>query len=434
MKHDKTTNELVRSIRSYRTGIDASSLSRHLKKKSIFEVLLLSAAMKLPGVSQEKKAKFAKSAFLGLVWLSRRRSKKLEKILSSGSGTATHVASAPAHHSVSASAERLNLFDGGSHKMHSETAQVPVVLALEACGRIDIGAGEEDPIKLRLAALPSDYDAAEDRIGWLQDNAPRVSTQYIDACAGKKCLSLDIFDTFLLRNGDAEADRYFQLSEFILKQLAQNGLGDLVESISPEGLTLLRKSAMQTTYRCRPRRNGAGEGTIEDVAAVVAGALGGDSTVAAQLIEYEIAYESTVLRPNPLLRPVMAAAVDAGMSIIGLSDMYLPAAVINDICTRVDPEGFLKINKVFSSADTIVSKRSGLIFAEIEAEMGLRPEDFLHIGDSFVSDVRNPREAGWAVGHLPVSQNLVRSREKSLQRSIERSRNAGVDIRSWAKV
>ena len=82
----------------------------------------------------------------------------------------------------------------------------------------------------------------------------------------------------------------------------------------------------------------------------------------------------------------------------------------------------------------VLSKRSGLIFREVEALLDSASTDFLHIGDALLGDVVKPREAGWESLHFPVSVNEARTRAEDLEIFVEEMKNVGLDVSDWAKV
>lgn len=250
--------------------------------------------------------------------------------------------------------------------------------------------------------------------------------------SGARVLSLDVFDTLLLRDGVPEAERFHALSAAALADLRAAGIHGAA-ALSVEDLLVARAEAMALSYRLRPAREGCREGTLVTVAAVMCAQLGLPPDAAERLIDSEIAVETGALAVNAAFKDAIARHRAGGGTVIAISDMYLSGAQIGAIIAARDPELARMISTIYSSADTVLSKRSGRIFAAIAAERGLPADAFLHVGDSLPGDVRRPREAGWAALHFPVSMAEEEARRDRLVRFIARMGALGFDVRAWAK-
>ena len=47
----------------------------------------------------------------------------------------------------------------------------------------------------------------------------------------------------------------------------------------------------------------------------------------------------------------------------------------------------VKIEKIYSSADYLLNKRTGNLYKKAEEEIGIKPEDHIHVGDNQYSDI-----------------------------------------------
>ena len=298
----------------------------------------------------------------------------------------------------------------------------------------ELKAGLPAPIVERFHPFPEGYYEAESRAAWLAENVETICDTVLGALDGKTCLSLDVFDTFLLRGAEAEATRCLEFSARIAEELERSGERPAAGSLSAEDLCLLRTNGMRLTYRCRPRRRGCGEGHIEDVARLISRWIAGDGSLTERLLDLETRFESEKLVRNAALSEAALRFRKAGGKVILVSDMYLPKTMIQEICENVDPEGSAAVDRIFSSADEILSKRSGRIFEFIAEEMGLDSRDFLHVGDSFLGDVEMPRENGWDALHFPISRREAELRQASLQGTVTHFLDRGIDVSDWAKV
>jgi predicted HAD superfamily hydrolase len=277
--------------------------------------------------------------------------------------------------------------------------------------------------------FPESFYSCDSRAAWLESNHQTFEAVMRDALIGKDCLSLDVFDTLLLRGPEAEAARFLEVSAFMLQRVEPR-----LEGITAEGLCLLRADAMRLTYRARPGRDGCKEGTINDVMKLLSHRLVGDESLVPVLLDAEIDYESSKLVANHALLRVAEEFRSAGGKVVLVSDMYLPANLISAISKRVSSAIPAATDRLFSSADELYSKRSGRIFEVVAQAMGVAPSRFLHVGDSFMGDVEMPRNSGWDALHFPVSAGETAARLQSLSDLVQRFRDRGVDVSSWAKV
>jgi FMN phosphatase YigB (HAD superfamily) len=260
-----------------------------------------------------------------------------------------------------------------------------------------------------------------------------LTSNLMDRLEAYDTLSLDVFDTFLLRGPESEAERYLRWARFVLAGLANGPYETLARDTTPEELTVLRAKALELSYRFRKRIANSAEGSIREVARNVAYSLGQDQAFALKLLELEVEFETMQLQRNPLLSEVVVSFHRQGGRVLLISDMYLHANMIESICRRVDPDGMVHVDKVISSADTIISKRSGHIFGMVADTLCLNPSHTVHIGDNFDSDVVMARLAGWHAMHFPVSRPERAARERSLEWTIAHFDECGIDSRTWAK-
>jgi hypothetical protein len=248
-------------------------------------------------------------------------------------------------------------------------------------------------------------------------------------------LSLDVFDTLLLRNNTPEAARYLELSEFGLGALRRRLGAATTNGLTAFDLMLARVQALNLSYRLRPAVDGCVEGCLKEVVAVMRRLLRLPFAAELVLIEAELDYEAENLALNSALVEAALRHKSMGGDLILVSDMYLSADHIVSIIERMDRTRLgPMIDRVFSSADTVVNKRHGGVFALIAQRMNRAPETFLHIGDAAVGDARRPKAFGWRVLEFPIARAELVARERGLERFIAEMDEAGLDVRAWAKL
>lgn len=245
-----------------------------------------------------------------------------------------------------------------------------------------------------------------------------------------RVLSFDVFDTFLLRNNKPETARYLELSNRLSERLAGTG------AKPPSGVDLLlaRLDGMAFSYRTRKAVDGCREGHIEQVVRFARLALNLREETEEAFQAAELDYETANLTVNPILAAVATAFRARGGKVILVSDMYLGAKEIGTILTRLSNGVNNWHDKIYSSADHIVSKRSGKIFPLIEKDLGVAAKECLHIGDAWEGDVVRAREAGWNALHFPVSMRETSERERALRAFVEDLKTRGHDLTKWARL
>jgi FMN phosphatase YigB (HAD superfamily) len=250
--------------------------------------------------------------------------------------------------------------------------------------------------------------------------------------SGASVLSLDVFDTFLLRDNQSEARRFWELSKKIHEALSAEY--QRAAELMPEDFLMARADGMRISYRTRKPVKGCCEGALTDVVKIARRALALPAEADQIFIDTEIAYEASVLTLNRALIDLVRQVKAEGGRVILVSDMYLSSDHIAAILERVDADAARSIDAIYSSCDLVISKRSGRIFREIARRMEAESSAFFHVGDSLMGDVAKPREAGWSSLHFPVSDAETREREADLDGFVADMRERGLSVADWAKV
>ena len=220
-------------------------------------------------------------------------------------------------------------------------------------------------------------------------------------------VSLDVFDTLMLRNDKCERRRFWEIAERWQEQLPAGSRGTKVLD-----LYMARLRAAQISYSCGPICASTQEGRLDDLIGVALSLLKLPQALAPSFMAAELEYEAENLAPNPLILRLLEHYAHQDGRVMLLSDMYLAGAQIHSLISRF---GLADIAPyVFSSADITLNKRSGTIFLPAAQHLGVEPGEILHIGDNFQSDFAMPRLAGWAAQHLPVPlcEERLRARDE----------------------
>lgn len=279
-------------------------------------------------------------------------------------------------------------------------------------------------------ALPQQIMALTDRYAVLH---PDLAQQIVNDIASQvispqSVLSFDVFDTLLLRNHQSELRRFVDLSAQVATYLATT----LHRQISQYDVLSGRLLANRLSYRLSPMREGCREGTIDDIYRTTLMQLDIDPTdsLIDACINIEITYEITQLTVNYPLIDLIRRHLQGGGQAIYISDMYLRSTHINQLFTRlgVDPSLFVA---TYSSADTILSKRSGKIWPWICQELSIQKHDIVHVGDSLVSDYQSPMTYGIAAVHVPIPLQMRRDIMADHGVMIHQLESLHLPIQSW---
>ncbi|THD85383.1 hypothetical protein E7811_06720 [Aliigemmobacter aestuarii] len=219
-------------------------------------------------------------------------------------------------------------------------------------------------------------------------------------------ISLDVFDTVLLRDEKSELSRFRDVAE---RFAGRAEVREAAPDLTMRACLVARLYCAATAYQLSIKVNGATEGRLNDIARNMMVSLRLPAEMAALWIATELEVEREQLRPSIFADALMARAMGAGKQVILVSDMYLDQSQIAELLTACGLET-ARYTRLFSSADTHVNKRSGTVFPMIAEEMGLHPYRFLHLGDSLVSDFQRPSQAGWWAQHLPVPDMMTHAR------------------------
>lgn len=280
-----------------------------------------------------------------------------------------------------------------------------------------------------LGALPQQLLALVDRFAVLNDEHANQIVAEIESkiTSQQMVLSFDVFDTLLLRNHRAELSRFYEVSALIATWLSQD-----YQFISAYDMLMARLMANRLSYRLSPVREGCREGTIADIYRVILNQVSVPSSEATiqKCIDIELSYEVTQLTVNKPLIALITRHVANGGRAIYISDMYLGASHITQILRSLGIDCSL-FAAMYSSADTIVSKRSGKIWPIVLNDLAVSASQLLHIGDSLVSDYQSPRMHGISAVYLPIPLQMRREIMADHGAMIHQLESLHLPIQSW---
>lgn len=210
---------------------------------------------------------------------------------------------------------------------------------------------------------------------------------------GIRIISVDIFDTLLLRNGYSEERRFMLVAKKIKKQCpaVKSNVRDIFIS---------RYMSHHWLYRLYQKKQINKEPTIQEILGVQLSMLTDDCIILQDLLEAELAVESEVLSLNEDLYSWLKVQVQRGIKVVFFSDMYLSTEIINKLLSR---NGVDLPFDLFVSCESGVSKHQGTAFPWLGKKYNVSAKEILHLGDNYSTDYSNAVAAGVNALHTPRS-------------------------------
>lgn len=196
-------------------------------------------------------------------------------------------------------------------------------------------------------------------------------------------VSFDVFDTLLLRPFDDPKSVFYLVGE----------------ALHCPSFTRYRVLAEKQARKESMEKTGFNEVTLEEIYQKLSRYVAFDIHRA---MELEQQTELALLQANPYMMQVYQMAVELGKTIIAVTDMYLPGAVIRE---ALEKNGYTQIQRVFLSQECGFSKRSGRLFPYVREQMG-QDKKYLHMGDNYAADLVQAKQAGFDTRYYPNSNRL----------------------------
>ncbi|WP_131745668.1 HAD-IA family hydrolase [Frankia sp. Cppng1_Ct_nod] len=210
---------------------------------------------------------------------------------------------------------------------------------------------------------------------------------------GAEVLTLDVFDTLLLRLVPEPAHAFLLLGH----RLAAAGL--LAPSVSPAQFAQLRVHA-ETRARQRSKSlRDTLEARLDEIWSLLLPALHSSDSVD-DLVMLEVNLERDVCRADLAVAELAELAITKlGRPVYLVSDTYFSPDQLARLLHRPELAG-IRFTKILTSSHAGMSKSDGL-FTHVLADAGVEPSRVVHLGDNPVADVEGAREHGIVAVHYP---------------------------------
>ena len=177
---------------------------------------------------------------------------------------------------------------------------------------------------------------------------------------GVKAISFDIFDTLVLRPFAKPSDLFY-----------------LVEQES--GIVGFHDKRIKAESDVRRKKRS--EITLDEIYAQLG--------LTQEIKDLEIEIEKTVCFKNEAVCS-MLESYGQNYQILLISDMYLPREVIESILDKLS----IRYDRLYISSEAGKTKHHGDLFDLVLSDLGIKPDELLHIGDNKRADVRIPESKG----------------------------------------
>ena len=202
-----------------------------------------------------------------------------------------------------------------------------------------------------------------------------------------KIISFDIWDTIIKRKCHPEEIKLATARYIVLKY--NNELKDEYKNI----YEILKRRDEIEAEECK-KNKGKGfdeECRILDVFKILEKEIfNKEMNIEEELLREEIEQEKKVIFINPEILPIFEKYKDLKMYCI--SDFYMSAESLKELLDYLNLP--VKIEKIYSSADYLLNKRTGKLYKEAEKEIGVKPENHIHVGDNPYSDIEMAKSLG----------------------------------------
>ena len=202
-----------------------------------------------------------------------------------------------------------------------------------------------------------------------------------------KIISFDIWDTIIRRKCHPEEIKLATARYIVLKY--ENKLKEKYKNI----YEILNKRDEIEANECKKNKeNGFDEECrILDVFKILEKEIFEENlNIEEELLKEEIEQEKKVIYINPEILPIFEKYKDLKMYCI--SDFYMSADNLKELLDYLNLP--VKIEKIYSSADYLLNKRTGNLYKKAEEELGIKPEEHIHVGDNQYSDIEMANSLG----------------------------------------
>ncbi len=201
-------------------------------------------------------------------------------------------------------------------------------------------------------------------------------------------ISFDIWDTIIKRKCHPEETKLHTAQYIVLKY--ENQLKEKYKNIYE--ILKLRDSIEAEECKRNKEEGQDDECRILDVFQKLQKEIMKETIedISQELLREEIEQEKRVIYINPEILPIFEKYKDLKKYCI--SDFYMGEESLKELLDSLALP--VKFEKIYSSADYLMNKRTGNLFKKAEEEIGITPKEHIHVGDNPFSDIEMAQSLG----------------------------------------
>lgn len=253
----------------------------------------------------------------------------------------------------------------------------------------------------------------------------------------QKIISFDVWDTLLKRKCNPEEIKLFTARYLLFKY------EDRVKKEYRDIYTILNeRDKIEAEICTENEQNGYdAECCILDVFDRLQNRIfmQNEKSVREELLKVEVKHEKNMIYANPDALEIMDKYKENKMYCI--SDFYMGKDSLKEILDSVS-ELKDKFEDIYSSADYLLNKKSGNLYKKFENDIGISPDNHIHVGDNMYSDIESAQKIGIETiqmkkyGEYEFSATRSRAFNFELdslkiekpEKNIDRLYNVGIDL------
>ncbi len=210
-----------------------------------------------------------------------------------------------------------------------------------------------------------------------------------------KVISFDVFDTLLCRPVLAPTDLFW-----IVEKQVQQLLNDLTFPFCK-----LRVLAEKIARKKGIVKHGVSSEdiSIDEIYDVFVSGFEVEPKAAIQIKDLELETEMRYLRPRKAGKELFQLAKLSGKRIFIVSDVYFSKEYVENLLHK---HGYKEYERCDVSSEYRLTKITGSLYRKLLKDSGVFPDEWIHVGDNVIGDMKRAREVGIGTVYLPsaVSQ------------------------------
>ena len=210
----------------------------------------------------------------------------------------------------------------------------------------------------------------------------------------RRLLTIDLFDTLLLRGVRPETARFQELADRLASLTECRA-----QNVSATAILEARLQCSKLAYQAATPVCSTREARIQDMLKMQLAWLALHPDLRDDFLNHELDFESARLRPNHPLVNLCRHLMHRGLRVAVVSDMYLDSSSLRRLLRHHGLDDFCQT--VYVSSEFGVSKASGHLFSLVAEREATPFPAIAHVGDNFRADYIAPRRKGIGAVWLP---------------------------------